>query len=983
METIGQGSQPQRLSEKRWPNPASHSTRKPGRAWSRILGETSARCACIPAEKRVSRPAPWMPWPTRLVIRLSLRMGSTPHPRARAANCWPTNWPIPSSKLILSSGSLTSLEIGATDSAQELEASRLASAAGKIYTPLSSLRLQRQPAQQTLRDRICYLHGAGLPNRQPGDCDTREPENCPTYELWLNTFQRLQHFTSTDTSPDVALTFGHTVLGQQATRQVDLPAGTQAPAARRPVPPDRQQTGDRFIDHPTDEWVRTCLPPNLRATAYELPSDCADIALILRHVWLAAHHRTERHRIPRPGHPALVWVLGDRAGRARQHEIRNYIVNEVYSGNIGQIVSPYLGANGQPLKTFADLENRLHPGDLLVWAHHEHLPQKANRTGGHTMTIVRIQRSGGHITRIEVLQGNQPIGPQEAGEINTWLQAHGEPTATEKSLRNAPGRRIEYQSLSGASLQDHPFPPPSIANVHSRPDVWTWADLKTTLVAAGPPASVARPATHNIGGVRVPRISDWFSALDRASRETLQPTLEAALLELRGKIDGGQTGLDHDAILLGRHAGDRLWNLARSQANSARGDRLAEESHFRPLMQMQAMIQALENPSGPHVARGFSSDAAPHQAEVARVFALLLDTFIQSGRGISSIDFNRRQPRHTTPFHVLVTGFDPFASGGSVPAGTVNPSGAAALALDHTSLREGRIFISVEGIVLPVDFEAFRRGMVENAVRPLVQSRSADAILTVSLDARIAPNQPVRLERYVVGVHSDRRGEAVPAAPGGGSGAAIIEAQAPTGGQAGQAGSPLEQIAQDTGQPAHGRTPGVPTPDIGTDITFQFGDASTADRALHALGQPTQGRAAVEISDPAAIQQILHTMRRQTNGAFITFQAGGDTFRTRIVSGPGGNFLSNEVSYRVLRLLAEEHRSDLPSFHVHVPRVLPGQNDVIPPKSGTAAGRRARRSAIATAVATRDRIIVTLRRLIRAVARRTVAQRGTGGSTHP
>ncbi len=53
---------------------------------------------------------------------------------------------------------------------------------------------------------------------------------------------------------------------------------------------------DHFIDHPTDKWVRANLPDELRETAYRLPTDCADIVVILRHVWLFTHKWTERFR---------------------------------------------------------------------------------------------------------------------------------------------------------------------------------------------------------------------------------------------------------------------------------------------------------------------------------------------------------------------------------------------------------------------------------------------------------------------------------------------------------------------------------------------------------------------------------------------------------------------------------------------------------------------------------------------------------------
>jgi predicted amidohydrolase len=64
-------------------------------------------------------------------------------------------------------------------------------------------------------------------------------------------------------------------------------------------------------------------------------------------------------------------------------------------------VAPYSDDSGSPLVTFTELKDRLHPGDILVWAHHggdennlaEHPAGVGTpRTGGHTQTIVEIHR---------------------------------------------------------------------------------------------------------------------------------------------------------------------------------------------------------------------------------------------------------------------------------------------------------------------------------------------------------------------------------------------------------------------------------------------------------------------------------------------------------------------------------------------------------------------------------------------------------------
>lgn len=840
-----------------------------------------------------------------------------------------------------SSGSLSDLEIAPADTRQEREAASISTHFGRIaeaaLTP-ASYGIQRQPSQPSLRDQICYQQGQ-VPQRQPGDCDTREPENCPTYEQWINSFRRLTTFSARDTAPGGTETTGFTVFGQQATRPVDNPT---PPAVEQPTPEVNPKVADRFIDHPTDQWVRTCLPDNLRETAYRLPSDCADIAVILRHVWLSAHHRTEVYGR---------WTVGDRAGRARRADIGR-IIRQVYSGNVASTLNPYSDSNGRPLKRFAELRDLLHPGDVLVWEHHSG-GLGTRRTGGDTETIMRVIRTGNQISRIEVIQGNQPIFQEQAQEIRAAI---GRGAPSESVLRDAPGRRIELHELSGSDLRDLQLPPRQGQASSTQPQsLWTLADGHTTLVAAGPPRSVRRPPTRRLQGQRIRRISDWFAPLRGASLKSMPGILEAALLELRSLIERGQAGLDTEATRLGQTAGERLWNLAH------RAPGLGDESHFRPLQRLRGMIQALGNPAGQ---RGLSSSATPQAANVRRIFELVDDAFHLAARGASTISFNRRGHRGARIVRVLVTGFDPFVGTGAVPAGVVNPSGAAALALDNTTVSAGRGAIAaVEGIVLPVNFEDFRQGMVENIVRPLVQNRGVDAVLTVSLDESIAPSDPVRLERFVVGVHQDGQLGPVPAAPPSGIGPAIIETQAP-----------LEAIAQETALSARQGRAGIPQPKIGTDVTLRFPTTTIADQALTALGLPQSGNRDAIIADVSALRQIIATMQRASNGIDISFQAGGQNFQAAVVSGPGGNFLSNEVSFRMLRLLGEQKRLDITSFHVHVPRALPKVGGRIPQDTSTRTARSARRRFIRFATRTRDRIIVTLRRMIQAVARRIAAR---------
>src|SRR6185312_16293752 len=86
------------------------------------------------------------------------------------------------------------------------------------------------------------------------------------------------------------------------------------------------------------------------------------IAVILRHVWLSAHHRTETFGS---------WTIGSQTGQAETTAIGN-VISHVYSGNVSNMVAPYADSQGHPLRSWAELRNLLNPGDILVWEHHEH-----------------------------------------------------------------------------------------------------------------------------------------------------------------------------------------------------------------------------------------------------------------------------------------------------------------------------------------------------------------------------------------------------------------------------------------------------------------------------------------------------------------------------------------------------------------------------------------------------------------------------------
>lgn len=771
--------------------------------------------------------------------------------------------------------------------------------------------------------------------RQPSG-GVLHPENFPVYEEWIAQFSSLPTFTARDTVPDldprtnkarVDPTTNRVMHPTTSDFEVFGPAAAShdptRPAAQQPITPigggDRARLADRFIDRPTDAWVRANLPRELQLMAYQLPADCADIAVILRHVWIFAHGRSEEYR---GWHVGVVTGATERARAADIAHTINWVV-DAYS--VKAMVNAYTGANGAPIRSFAALAPLLHPGDILVWEHHD-ASQTGRLTGGHTQTVERIIRdANGTVTRIDCLQGNQPIFQPQASAI---LGDVGPRTGvSEHDLRQAPGRRIERGVLDGTDLTD-------------LNGIWTWLPLHgdphpefTILMVAGPPQSVRRPSQSAAGTPLLGRPSEWLGALRSAGPDNLQPRFEGALYSARSAVEGGATVLgtgrfaESEADELGKTAGERLWAL-----NRQRPTNLGDATHYRLLYELRAVI------------RGIGGLARATTTRVKTLFTRIDDEFNLGARGATTIDFARPARRgRSRLLKILLTGFDPFA-GASAPAqGQWNPSGAAVMQLDGTEVDAGSgAGAAVEGVVLPVSFADFRgtattQGIVERVIGP--QATSVDGVITVSEDPGNDPGYtsesarhvaPVQIEQHAAGVHDLQRIQVHPQfAPETATGLEPIPRSPLTGGPA---GPPVITTAANVGQIARetGQRPGLPQPRIGDWVDVGFASDAVATSVLTALGVASPPRrferralssrtVSVVRLTGQQVAQLVATAR-WTSGADVSFTVGRRSFAATILAGPGGDFLSNEVAYRTQRLLGAVPLPNGPeSFHIHTP----------------------------------------------------------------
>ena len=404
------------------------------------------------------------------------------------------------------------------------------------------MRLQRDAGNLAIARRFAEVPIPSV-QRGPGPAPPRtvkHPENFPTYEGWLAAFKSVKTFKSHDKAPG-AEEASFDVLGEEA-------ADPKKPA-KRASDPIGPREGDEFIDHPTDAWVKANLPEELRQMAYRLPADCADIAVVLRHVWLFAHNRTERYG---------GFIVGVKAGETDAKRTKRMAANLVAlsTANLAMMVHAYTDSAGTPLRSIETVGPLLHPGDILVWAHHEGPPGSdpdptRPRSGGHSSTVMDVERTGGRVTLVSTLQGNQPL-PKESGSKLRWT----------------PGRRIESD----------PFENPKDLTIPAKgrqPEekVWDFGDGHTTLVVAGPPKSGGdRPAAGKEGGKTVRRLVDWLPSINSATRLNLAGRFEAAMREAQAMIERGDppAEVEGEARTLGAAARRRVAALDAALAKAGK-----------------------------------------------------------------------------------------------------------------------------------------------------------------------------------------------------------------------------------------------------------------------------------------------------------------------------------------------------------------------------------------------------------------------------
>jgi pyrrolidone-carboxylate peptidase len=236
----------------------------------------------------------------------------------------------------------------------------------------------------------------------------------------------------------------------------------------------------------------------------------------------------------------------------------------------------------------------------------------------------------------------------------------------------------------------------------------------------------------------------------------------------------------------------------------------------------------------------------------------LLTQLETGSRGHQDLSFTK----HTAK-KILLTGFDPFLLDRNINQS--NPSGVAALMLDGQVINYQGINAEINTVMVPVRYADFDQGIIEALLAPYYALNNVDMIVTVSMGRK-----DFDLERFP------------------------------------------------------GKRRSVTAPD---NANIVYGGTQTAPLIPSLNTQPLPGNEFVQFSLPVAnMQQAKGPYKVIDNHKITTLEktyqpATLDELKNSIaVNGSGGGYLSNEISYRSIRL-RNQLNSTIPTGHIHTPRI--------------------------------------------------------------
>ncbi|WP_372769649.1 hypothetical protein [Pseudoalteromonas sp.] len=237
----------------------------------------------------------------------------------------------------------------------------------------------------------------------------------------------------------------------------------------------------------------------------------------------------------------------------------------------------------------------------------------------------------------------------------------------------------------------------------------------------------------------------------------------------------------------------------------------------------------------------------------------LLEVFENVSRGYDDIDY-----RYNTAKQIFITGFDPFLLDKNI--GQNNPSGLAALSLDDKVIELNGVKAEINAVIVPVRYEDFDIGEIESLLAPIYINGKVDLVSTVSMG-----REHFDLERFP------------------------------------------------------GKRRSVTAPD---NLNVLSGGTVKAPVISKLAGETLSGNEYVEFSLPvAAMQKAKGKFQVIDNVKVVTLEKGelqpkllSELDGLTAVYGSGGGYLSNEISYRSIRL-QNRLGTKVPTGHIHTPRI--------------------------------------------------------------
>lgn len=212
---------------------------------------------------------------------------------------------------------------------------------------------------------------------------------------------------------------------------------------------------------------------------------------------------------------------------------------------------------------------------------------------------------------------------------------------------------------------------------------------------------------------------------------------------------------------------------------------------------------------------------------------------------------------------ILLTGFDPFLLDRNINQS--NPSGVAALLLDGQVINYNGISAEINTVMVPVRYEDFDQGIIESLLAPYYALNNVDMVVTVSM---------------------------------------------------GRTQFDLEHFP--------GKRRSVTAPD---NANIVYGGTQTSPVIPKLNGRPLPGNEFVKFSLPVNYMQNAKGPykvidNREVTTLEKTYKAPsyGELKNSIAVNGGGGGYLSNEISYRSIRL-RDALNSSIPTGHIHTPRI--------------------------------------------------------------